>query len=372
MTRHLRGSWRRQSLVALLAVGMCSLLFTLGPAGLTSAAPNGGSPKITLPKEPFLHVMVTTKKFKKKPPYTIGFADAGLTNSFLTMEYAEFKWGVGAEHGLVKPILTNADGTVTKQIGDIDTLLTQHVDAIILNATNTSALCPSIAKAESQGVPVFVVERAVKCSNYTQFLNDRDDQDGYLQGEFVVHKLHGRGNVVIIGGHQGNGATEQEVDAAKAVYSKYPGIHVLTTIFATYTPAKCEEEMRPILARYSQITAINSISGNQGIGCYNAVKQAGRISQIKAWTGDDANAWLKVVAQTHIPSVFTPIPVKVGYYAVLQAVQVLEGKPVHKDFLVPKATITSQNVKKFARLNYPTGWWYSGGMPCKYTPYCKG
>jgi ribose transport system substrate-binding protein len=366
--------WRR---TPKWATALAALLLGLAWAGggVASATTHGGhkaaQPKITLPKEPFLGVTVNTSKFKKKPPYTIAFADAGLTNSFLVMEYAEFKWGVGSEHGLVKPIFTNAEATVTKQIGDIDSLLTQHVDAIILNATDASALCPSITKAESQGVPVFVVERAVNCSTYTEFLNDRDDQDGYLQGEFVASRLHGKGNVVVVGGHQGNGATEQEVDAGESVLKHYPGIHILTTIFATYTPSKCEQEMRPVLARYPSIQAIESISGNQGIGCYNAVKQAGRVSQIKAWTGDTANAWMKVVARTHIASDFTPIPVKVAYYAVRQAVKALEGKPIPKDFIVPKPNITSANVQHFARMNYPTGWWYTGGMPCSYTPYCK-
>ena len=364
-SRHLPG-WS-----FVLASVVLVLTMVGGAVASASTAATRKAPKIQLPKEPFPGVMVNTTKFKKKPPYTIGFADAALTNSFLVMEYAEFKWGVASEHGLVKPVFTNAEATVTKQIGDIDSLLTQHVNAIILNATDSSALCPSIAKAESQGVPVFVVERAVNCSTYTQFLNDRDDQDGYLQGEFVANRLHGKGNVVVVGGHQGNGATEQEVDAGESVLKQYPGIHILTTIFATYTPSKCEQEMRPVLARYPSIQAIESISGNQGIGCYQAVRQAGRLKTIKAWTGDTANAWMKIVAQTHIASVFTPIPVKVGYYAVIEAVKALEGKPIPKDFIVPKPTITSANVKSFARLSYPTGWWYTGGMPCKYTPYCK-
>ncbi len=359
------GTWTMALAVVLLALSW------VGGGVASASAARHKSPKLTLPKEPFIGVTVNTSKFKKSPPYTIAFADAGLTNSFLVMEDAEFKWGVASEHGLVKAVFTNAEGTVTKQIGDIDSLLTQHVDAIILNATDSSALCPSITKAVSQGVPVFVVERAVNCSTYTEFLNDRDNQDGYLQGEFVAKTLHGKGNVVVVGGHQGNGATEQEVDAGKSVLKHYKGIHVLTTIFATYTPSKCEQEIRPVLDRYPSIQAIESISGNQGIGCYNAVRQAGRVKQIKAWTGDTANAWLKIVAKTHIHSDFTPIPVKVGYYAVRQAVKALEGKPIPKDFIVPKPKITSANVKKFAKINYPTGWWYTGGMPCSYTPYCK-
>ena len=368
----------RRPWLALAAAGLAAAVILPTAVGAAGAqrAPRTSRAQFTpvnipIPKEPFLGVMVNTTKFKTKPPYKIAFADAALGNSFLVMEYAEFKWGVASENGLVKPVFTNANGSVSQQIADIENLITQHVNAIILNATDTSALCPSIAKAEAANIPVFVVERAVSCTDYTQFVNDRDDQNGYLQGEFVANRLQGKGNVIIVGGQEGNGATVQEVDAIEKVFSYYPGIHVLTTIYANYLPGTCEQEMRPLLARYPSIQAIDSISGNQGVGCYDAVAQAGRVNQIKAWTGDDANAWLKLVAKTHIPSAITPIPVKVGYYAVREAVLALEGKPIPKDFIVPKENITSANIDQYARPSYPDGWWYTGGMPCKYDPYCK-
>lgn len=361
------------------ALGLALLAAACGAS--TSAVSKSVSPTTTsqslfkfvppkMPTEPDLGVMVNTTKYKTSPPYKIGFADAGLGNSFLTMEYAEFKWGVASEHGLVKPVFANANGSISQQISDVEDLLAQHVNAIILNATDPNALCPSIQKAISQNVPVFVVERNVNCTTYTEFLNDRDDQDGYLQGAYVAQRLHGQGNVVIIGGIQGSGATVQEVGAIEHELKKYPKIHILTVQYANYLPGTCETEMRAILAKYPSIQAIDSISGNQGVGCYDAVKQAGRVSQIKAWTGDDANGWLKIVEQTHIPSIITPIPVKVGYYAVRQAVKALQGQAIPKDFIVPKENITAQNIGQYARLNYPDGWWYSGGMPCQYDPYC--
>lgn len=376
LARRQRGSrphWRLLGIAAAFAL--------LATACGTSGSAQSGTPSTTtqskftfvpptMPAEPDLGVTVDTSKFKSTPPYRIGFADAGLGNSFLTMEYAEFKWGVASENGLVQPLFTNANGSINQQIADVENLLAQHVNAIILNATDPNALCPSIQKAVSQNVPVFVVERNVNCTTYTQFLNDRDDQDGYLQGAYVAQRLQGQGNVVIIGGIQGSGATVQEVNAIEHELSKYPKIHVLTVQYANYLPGTCETEMRGILAKYPSIQAIDSISGNQGVGCYDAVKQAGRVSQIKAWTGDDANGWLKIVSETHIPSIITPIPVKVGYYAVREAVKALQGQPIPKDFIVPKENITAANISQYAKPSYPDGWWYSGGMPCGFDPYC--
>src|SRR5579875_33757 len=345
------------------AVAAAAALLTVAAAAGTAAAgaPSSGGRDTFVFKPPKLQT----------PPFKIGYADASLSNSWRIMAKAEVEYGIALTHGKAKLVYTNANDSISQQISDIENLLAQHVDAIILAATDTSALCPSIAKAEREGVPVLIEERAVSCSNYTEFLNDGDNNNGLLQGAWVAERLHGHGNVVIIGGQPGNGATVQEVDGIKSILAHYPGIKVLTTQYANYQPAVCEQEMRAILTRYPSIQAVASISGNQGVGCYDAVKQAGRVSQIKAWTGDDANGWMKIVAETHIPSIITPIPVDVGMYAVLQAVKILEGKPVPKDFIVPKPNITASNISHYVGLKESDNAWWAGPMPCRFNPYCK-
>lgn len=353
---------------------ICTLALVLGAFGVAQArvAPAGKfvfHPPPPLPRD---RTMVNTAKFKAKAPWTIGYADASQSNSWRIMAKAEVDFGVSEFHGKVKLAYTNANDSTAKQISDIEDLLSRHVNAIILAATDVNALCPSIAKAEAQGVPVLVLERAVTCNTYTEFIDDQDDYDGYAQMAYVAQKLGGHGNIVEFGGQQGNGATVQALDAYAQVLKKYPGIHVLSTQYGNYDPAKGKQEMQALLVRYPHIDGIASISGNQGIGIFDAVQAAGRVKQIKAWTGDDANGWMKIVAKYHIPSVITPIPTYAGRYAVEQAVKILQGQTVPKDFLVPRPTITDQNISHFVRWDRPDEWWYSQGkLPCKFDPYCK-
>jgi len=339
--------------------------------GLLSAPQQAAYPaSVALPPHPDAHLMVNTTQFKRTPPFTIGYADASLSNSWRIMAKAEVEYGISLTNGEAKLVYTNANDSTSKQISDIEDLLAQHVDAIILAATDVNALCPSIDKAIAQHVPVLVLERAVNCKNYTQFIDDRDDDNGLLQGAYIVDKLGGEGNVVIIGGVQGNGATIEEVDGIEKEL-KGTKIKVLAVDYAAYQPAKCKEIMQTLLTRYPKIDAVASISGNQGVGCFEAVQAANRVDQIKAWTGDDANGWMKIVQKYKIPSIITPIPTYAGKYAVLEAVKILKGEPVPKDFLVPKPNITETNIDQFAKQDRPDEWWYSEGLPCKFDPYCK-
>jgi len=324
-----------------------------------------------LPEYPDSKVMVDTTPFKKDGPYVIGYADASLANSWRIMAKASVDWGIAKSNGKATLAYTNANDSAAKQIADIEDLLAQKVDAIILAATDPNALCPSVDKAVKQGVPVLILERDVNCPGYTTFIDDRNVQNGVLQGAYVADKLNGEGDVVIIGGIQGMGSTVTTIDAINKVFEKYPGIKVVATEYASYQPAKCKQVMDALLTRFEKIDAVISISGNQGVGCFEAMKEADRIAEVKAWTGDDANGWMKIVANEKIPSIITPIPTYAGMHAVEQAIKILEGESVPRDFLVPKPQITSDNIADYAMLDRPDEWWYTAGMPCEFDPYCK-
>lgn len=324
-----------------------------------------------MPDYPDSKVMVDTAPFKKDGPWVIGYADASLANSWRIMAKASVDWGIAKTGGKATLAYTNANDSAAKQIADIEDLLTQKVDAIILAATDPNALCPSIDKAVKQGVPVLILERDVNCKGYTTFLNARNVQNGLLQGAYVADKLGGKGDVVIIGGIQGMGSTVTTIDAMNKVFERYPDIKVVATEYADYQPAKCKQAMNALLTRFDKIDAVISISGNQGVGCFEAVKQAGRVEEVKAWTGDDANGWMKIVAQEKIPSIITPIPTYSGMHAVEEAVKILSGEQVPRDFLVPKPSINSDNIGEFAKMDRPDEWWYPAGLPCEYDPYCK-
>ena len=352
----------RSALVGVIIAGVL--------AGASAAVAGGGF--VPPPPLPHSKAIVNTSKFKKNAPWVIGYADASQSNSWRIMAKAEVDYGVSEFAGKVKLAYTNANDSTAKQISDVEDLISRHVNAIILAATDVNALCPSVAKAEAAGIPVLILERAVNCNNYTEFIDDQDNYNGYVQMAYIAWKLHGHGNIVEFGGQEGNGATVQALGAYASVLKKYPGIHVLATEYANYDPATGKQLMQALLVKYPKIDAVASISGNQGIGIFDAVQAAGRVKQIKAWSGDDANGWMKIVAKYHIPSVIAPIPTYAGRYAVEQAVKILEGKPVSQDFLVPKPTITEANIKTFARFDRPDEWWYSQNrLPCKFDPYCK-
>ena len=80
-----------------------------------------------------------TAKYKKKPPYVIGFSNAGLGNSWRVVGLHSLEKAAHDHADVIKKLLiTNANHDDSKQIADIQDLVSQGIDLLIVSA-NTAA-----------------------------------------------------------------------------------------------------------------------------------------------------------------------------------------------------------------------------------------
>ena len=108
-----------------------------------------------------------TAKFKKKPPYVIGFANAGLGDSWrVVMQHSLMK--AASEHtDVIKQlIITNGNMDDAKQAADIQDLISRGVDLLIVSANTQKALDPVVTRAMKQGIPVVMVDRRISSDNF--------------------------------------------------------------------------------------------------------------------------------------------------------------------------------------------------------------
>lgn len=369
---------------AVVTIATFAVLATV--AGCTSAADTSGAPGAssdsfyssfeapTIAPEAGVDEKVDTARFKQpdmsKP--VIGYADASLGNSFRVMAKADIEYGVSQVPG-ASLVYTNANDSAAKQIADVDDMITKGVDAIILAATDVKALCPSIAKAVGAGIPVIIQERKVDCDNYTTFASLNVGENGAYHMEYIAQRLGGKGEIAIISGIPGVGHTVAIEQAYADVLKRYPDIEVVATEYAEYDPTKARDATSAILTAHPDVQAFASISGNLTTGVFQAVQDAGKLDQIKAWTGDDANGWMLTQEKYNLPSMTVPYPTKVGRVTVELAVKILRGETVSKTFEVPKWSDPvefSQNIADYANSDFPDEWWYTD-LPCAHDPFCK-
>src|SRR6056297_701690 len=91
----------------------------------------------------------------KAEGYKIGFSNYSVTNAWRVQMEAEFKAKAEElkDKGVISEYyMTNANGEISKQISDVNDLITKGVDALLITAASPKALAPVCEKAEQQGI----------------------------------------------------------------------------------------------------------------------------------------------------------------------------------------------------------------------------
>jgi ribose transport system substrate-binding protein len=367
-------SGRRLTVAACIAVGLLTAACgaTSDDSGSGSGSKSGGSSELTAAK---LGIptnqgeMVQTTKWKKSPPWTIGYADASQSNSWRVFAWQYMQYGA-SKLPSTKVIHTNANDSTSKQVSDIEDLLNRNVDCLIVGSLAEKALSPVISQA-SKRVPVVISEGRVSTPDYVSFASLDEINMGELQAEGVAKLLGGKGNVVILQGVAGSGPVQQDLQGMKNVLAKYPDIKVLTTQYTDWSRDKGKSVMENALQAFPKIDAVLSDSGLQNNGAFEAVKAAGRLKEIKAWSADSDQSFLRVIHENNLPAVVVNRPTQVAENAIKLCGAILSGQSVPKEWKTPNQVIESDQLGKYIADSSVAGsgqWWDWWNLPKQWLP----
>src|SRR5262245_4716083 len=130
-----------------------------------AAAPSGaqaqyaGAPRTFL-FNPALDVCIRdTSKFKKAPPYVIGFANAGLGDSWRVVGLHSLEMAADDHANVVRKfVITDAGDDDAKQVADIQDLASRGVGLLMVSPNPTQALDPAVTQVTERGIPVVMVD----------------------------------------------------------------------------------------------------------------------------------------------------------------------------------------------------------------------
>src|SRR5919106_4733255 len=138
-------------------------------------------------------------------PFTIGVSNTLVGNQWREQMICAIKAQARVSGVVDEVVLANRDTDATGQIADIEGLISQGVDAIIVNPADATALDDVIATASDQGITVVAVDQAVSAEDAYNVTND---QVAYarLGAEWLFEQLGGSGNVAYMRGFDGHPA----------------------------------------------------------------------------------------------------------------------------------------------------------------------
>lgn len=122
-------------------------------------------------------------------------------------------------------ISISRNGGPTEQIQDLQNLISQGVDAIILNPSDREQLNPVIEEAIAQGIVVVAVDQGVSAEGAYVATNDQVAY-GRLGAQWLADAIGGEGSVLYMRGIEGVPADDDRNTGFQEVMAEYPDIEI--------------------------------------------------------------------------------------------------------------------------------------------------
>jgi ABC-type sugar transport system substrate-binding protein len=253
-----------------------------------------------------------------------------------------------AEEHQIDLRIQNATGALDKEITLIDTFMTQNVDAILVSPLSAQASIPGLKRAHDSGIKIIAYNNSIDAD--FPACNIASDQvalgasTGEAARRYIEEKLGGKAKVAIIGfasqlPEQGGA----RLRGFKAEIQKLPEVQIVAEQDA-WTAPKAATTVAEILAKQPDVIWAANEGGT--VGAVTAVRNAGKAGKVVVF-GTDISKQLTdflLMDDDILQAVTAQKPYEMGRTAVETAMQVVNGRPVEKNKVLPGVLFTRNRV----------------------------
>jgi ribose transport system substrate-binding protein len=246
-----------------------------------------------------------------------------------------------------------------RQIQQINAMVQAGAEAIVIFPISPTALNQVVKNACDKGVKVFAYDAEITEPCAYNISIDQEEA-GRVTAEWLVKKLNGKGDIVVVTGVPGTSVDNLRTKAAKEVFAKNPGIKIVGEAVGMWSQAVARTELSKITAtrNWDQISGLW-----MQVGCYTAnamqLEAGKKPEQLLPCAGEGSNGgrvqMLPIGTEVEgAASPYAPLgasrisyasPPYSGGLALKLAVQALEGKDVPKKITLPLPLVTNETIK---------------------------
>ena len=238
-------------------------------------------------------------KFKKDPPFKIGFSYHGGGIDYDIQCDQAIRWLAEKEYGglIGKLYMTDANFDVAKQQADVEDMIAKGIDGLIISPVSPSAEISMIDKLVDKGMPVIIVLSEYDGKKFTAYRATNGQEFGRVGAEWMVQQLikkngSAKGSIIALHGVPGAGAEIARWDrGALPVFKKYPGIKIVGEGSGKWAYDEGKRVVTSLLAASPKVDGIWSCGGQMSLAAAEVCADNGRYDCIIS--GEDYNGLFK-------------------------------------------------------------------------------
>jgi ribose transport system substrate-binding protein len=297
--------------------------------------------------------------------YRIGFSNGFSGNTWRTEMLASLKQEAAKHPEIAQLTILDGEGKIDKQIGDVESLIAQKVDALLIIANSGSALAPAVAKAKKAGIVTVPFNLPLSGNDYDAYVGTDPSKKGAAVTQCLARDLHNQGSIIELGGIPGNSYSADFFKGAASVL-KETQIKVLTYRDANWQEDRAKVVTADLLAAYPTIDGVLGDGAQDGAGAVEAFLAANR--SVPTVTGDDFNGLLKLfvkyrTTQPNFHICLESEPTWESKVALTLALDILEHKRYTRLTILQPKLITDANAAQYVKPDLPDGVFVDTDLP---------
>jgi len=280
-----------------------------------------------------------------KKPYRIAYMPPATEFNYY-LAIGEGIKSVAAAQGVDTFMLAPQSGAdINGQMGMLQDVLTQNVNAIIFHAHDDAAAAPLIKQAVAKGIAVIIVN-----SDIPNFPTPIDGVVGYSErgstktvAKMAIDKLAGKeANVGIIEGQPGYDSTER-VGGFKDGIADAKNFKIVASLDGKWNVEGGNAAAMDMLQAHPEINVVFAANDYMAIGTALAAKAMGR-TDLMIFSNDGDTGGMEQIAAGGITATSNTNPVLMGQWAAQVAIDALDHKFRGGWVEVPTTLVDKNNV----------------------------
>ncbi len=245
-------------------------------------------------------------------------------------------------------VVMDSNGDQNKQMNDVMDMINQGCNVIGLSPINSDGVRATLETCQKAGVPVIAfnvgVAKSAKSLVASTIVSD-NEKSGHLCAQALAKALGGKGKVAEITFSTTTTCYQRQKGFEDEIKANYPNIKILIN-----------KDVEKATSDYSQpimVDFINAYPDLDGVFCINdptargaiaALKEANKIKSVKVVSVDGSDEGKSFIRAGEMVASAAQEPTTIGAKTIETAYNLLAGKTVEKDVIIPMHIIDSSNV----------------------------
>jgi ABC-type sugar transport system substrate-binding protein len=250
----------------------------------------------------------------------------------------------------VKLVMLDPAFDPQKQATMIDNLITQKVDALLINAVDPAAVVPSLKKAKDAKIPVIMhnADTNDEGRKYSEtFVTTDTYAQGFAVGQAMTAVMQPGSKMAVISGKPGQSGVAERIQGAKDA-TKDLKLQWVAEQPAEWSKDKALTVMQDFLTRYPDLNGVFALDDPMALGALQAIKAANK-SSIKVFGVNGNKEACDAIASGDMGGTALQLSYLVGVYAVRAGWDVTHARLVQKVISAPTVGLTKNNLEQWQK-----------------------